>query len=337
MTCVDRTGRRDDKSDDMIVVTGAAGFIGSYMAGKLNQEGRQDLILVDQFTDPSKISNYISKTYLQLVDRDVFFEWLNDNHQFVQCIIHLGARTDTIGQDPVSYKKLNFDYSRRIWNDCVQYSLPLIYASSASTYGDGEFGFDDDHRLIDNFNPLNCYAQSKHDFDRWVLAQTQQPPFWAGLKFFNVFGPNEYHKGRMASVVYQAFNRISETKNMTLFRSHRPDFEDGEQARDFIYVEDVAKVMLHFMNNRHMSGIFNVGTGVARTYLDLSRAVFKAMKIEEDIRFMNTPKDIRDNYQYYTCAQIDKLRQAGYDQPFISLEDAVHDYVKSYLTAEYCF
>mgnify|MGYP000117919985 CR=1 FL=1 len=321
----------------MIVVTGAAGFIGSYMAGKLNQKGFQDLILVDQFTDPLKISNYISKTYHQLIDRSVFFEWLNDNHQLVQCIIHLGARTDTIGQDPASYKKLNFDYSRQIWNSCVRYSLPLIYASSASTYGDGGFGFDDDHKLINSFKPLNCYAQSKHDFDLWALAQKQYPPFWAGLKFFNVFGPNEYHKGRMASVVYQAFKRISETNKMTLFRSHRPDFRDGEQARDFIYVEDVAQVMLHFMNHQNQSGIFNVGTGLARTYLDLTRAVFKAMEIKEDISFVNTPNDIRDNYQYYTCAKIDKLRQAGYNQPFISLEDAVQNYVKSYLSAEYCF
>ncbi|KOH42980.1 ADP-glyceromanno-heptose 6-epimerase [Sunxiuqinia dokdonensis] len=321
----------------MIVVTGAAGFIGSYMAGKLNQEGYHDLILVDQFTDPLKISNYISKNYSKLIDRDEFFEWLDDNHRLVELVIHLGARTDTIGQDPDSYKKLNFDYSQRIWTSCVEYGLPLIYASSASTYGDGEFGFDDDHQLIDNFKPLNCYAQSKHDFDLWALAQKQQPPFWAGLKFFNVFGPNEYHKGRMASVVYQAFNRISETQKMTLFRSHRPDFRDGEQARDFIYVEDVAQVMLHFMNNQQISGIFNVGTGVARTYLDLSRAVFKAMKIEADIRFVDTPKDIRNNYQYYTCAKIDKLRQAGYNQPFISLEDAIQDYVESYLAAEYCF
>jgi len=321
----------------MIVVTGAAGFIGSYMAGKLNQEGYHDLILVDQFTDPLKISNYISKNYSKLIDRDEFFEWLDDNHRLVELVIHLGARTDTIGQDPDSYKKLNFDYSQRIWTSCVEYGLPLIYASSASTYGDGEFGFDDDHQLIDNFKPLNCYAQSKHDFDLWALAQKQQPPFWAGLKFFNVFGPNEYHKGRMASVVYQAFNRISETQKMTLFRSHRPDFRDGEQTRDFIYVEDVAQVMLHFMNNQQISGIFNVGTGVARTYLDLSRAVFKAMKIEADIRFVDTPKDIRNNYQYYTCAKIDKLRQAGYNQPFISLEDAIQDYVESYLAAEYCF
>jgi ADP-L-glycero-D-manno-heptose 6-epimerase len=321
----------------MIVVTGAAGFIGSYMVGKLNQKGYQDLILVDQFNDPLKISNYISKTYNKLIDRDVFFEWLNDNHQFVQCIVHLGARTDTIGQEPEIYKQLNFDYSKRIWNSCIQLGLPLIYASSASTYGDGEFGFDDDHSLAGKFKPLNLYAQSKHDFDLWALTQEKKPHFWAGLKFFNVFGPNEYHKGRMASVVYQAFNRVSETGKMTLFRSHRPEFKDGEQARDFIYVEDVANVILHFMKNRQTSGIFNVGTGIARTYLDLAKAVFKAMDIKEDISFVDTPDDIRDNYQYYTCAKIDKLRASSYNKPFMELEDAVKDYVQSYLIAEYCF
>ncbi|WP_321285549.1 ADP-glyceromanno-heptose 6-epimerase [uncultured Sunxiuqinia sp.] len=321
----------------MIVVTGAAGFIGSYMVGKLNQEGFQDLILVDKFNDPLKISNYISKTYNQLLDRDNFFEWLNDNHQFVQCVIHLGARTDTIGQEPEIYKQLNFDYSKRLWKSCVQFGLPLVYASSASTYGDGEFGFDDDHHLIDQFKPLNCYAQSKHDFDLWALAQEKKPYFWAGLKFFNVFGPNEYHKGRMASVVYQAFNRVTETGKMTLFRSHRPAYKDGEQARDFIYVDDVADVMLHFMKTRKHSGIYNVGTGTARTYVDLAKAVFKAMDMKEDIRFVDTPEDIRDNYQYYTCAKIEKLRKTGYNRPFTKLEDAIDDYIKSYLTAEYCY
>lgn len=321
----------------MIVVTGAAGFIGSYMVGKLNQEGYQDIILVDKFNDPLKISNYISKIYTKLVDRDYFFEWLNDNYQFVQCIVHLGARTDTIGQEPEIYQQLNFDYSKRIWNSCVEYGLPLVYASSASTYGDGEFGFDDDHSLLGQFKPLNLYAQSKHDFDRWALAQEKKPYFWAGLKFFNVFGPNEYHKGRMASVVFQAFNHISETGAMTLFRSHRKEYKNGEQARDFIYVEDVANVILHFMKTRKMSGIYNVGTGTARTYLDLTKAVFSAMNIKDDISFVDTPDDIRDNYQYYTCANIQKLRNSGYDKSFTTLEDAIKDYVQSYLAAEYCY
>lgn len=321
----------------MIVVTGAAGFIGSYMVGKLNQEGYKDLILVDKFNDPLKISNYISKSYNALIDRDDFFVWLQENHAFVQCIIHLGARTDTIGQEPEIYQQLNFDYSKRIWKSCIQFGLPFIYASSASTYGNGEFGFDDSYELMENYKPLNLYAQSKHNFDLWAGKQDKKPYFWTGLKFFNVYGPNEYHKGRMASVVYQAFNRISETGEMTLFRSHRPAYKDGEQARDFVYVEDVAKVILHFMKTRKKSGIYNVGTGVARTYLDLAKAVFKAMDVKENISFINTPADIRDNYQYYTCATIDKLRDSGYTEPFTSLEDAITDYIQSYLAAEYCY
>ncbi len=321
----------------MIVVTGAAGFIGSYMVGKLNRENYQDVILVDKFDDPLKISNYISKTYKELVDRDSFFEWLAKNHHAVQCVVHLGARTDTIGQEPEVYQQLNFNYSKRIWKSCIEYGLPLIYASSASTYGDGAMGFGDAHDKIDRYSPLNLYAQSKHDFDRWALSQKEQPYFWTGLKFFNVFGPNEYHKGRMASVVYQAFNKISESGEMDLFRSHRTDFEDGHQSRDFIYVEDVAKVIMHFMKNRKKSGIYNVGSGVARTYLDLAKAVFQAMELPESIKFVDTPMDIRGKYQYYTCADISKLRSAGFTDEFMSLESAVAEYTQSFLAAEYCY
>ncbi len=321
----------------MIVVTGAAGFIGSYMVGKLNRDNYQDLVLVDKFNDPQKLSNYISKAYTDLVDRDDFFGWLAENHKSVQCIIHLGARTDTVGQDLEDYRKLNLRYSKRIWKSCIEFGLPLIYASSASTYGDGALGFDDSHDKINDYEPLNLYAQSKHDFDCWALSQEVQPYFWAGLKFFNVFGPNEYHKGRMASVVYQAFNKISETGKMELFRSHRTDFEDGHQSRDFIYVEDVAKVILHFMEKRDKSGIYNVGTGEARTYLDLTKAVFSALELPENIEFVETPSDIRSKYQYYTCADISKLRSVGYTDSFLSLEDAVREYVHTYLEAEYCY
>ncbi len=321
----------------MIVVTGAAGFIGSYMVGRLNREGYRDIVLVDKFDDPMKISNYISKTYSDIVDRDDFFEWLEENNQHVQFIIHLGARTDTIGQESEVYQQLNFHYSKQIWKSCIQYGLPLIYASSASTYGDGSLGFNDSHNIIQDLKPLNHYAQSKHDFDCWALEQEEQPYFWTGLKFFNVFGPNEYHKGRMASVVYQAFNRISEKGKMKLFRSHNPEVKDGHQSRDFIYVEDITNVMLFFMNNRKHSGIYNVGTGEARTYLDLTKAVFKAMKVQEDISFVDTPQDIREGYQYYTCADIEKLRSVGYNKEFMSLEDSVSDYVQSFLMAEFCY
>lgn len=315
----------------MIVVTGAAGFIGSYIVGKLNREGFKDIVLVDKYDDPLKFQNYTTKTYTEIVDRDVFFDWLAIHEKFVQIIIHLGARTDTIGQEPEIYQKLNLEYSQKIWNACIHYGLPLIYASSASTYGNGHLGFNDDHSLIPDLHPLNLYAQSKHDFDCWALKQEKHPFFWAGLKFFNVFGPNEYHKDRMASVIFQAFNTITKTGKMDLFRSHHLEIKDGEQARDFVYVEDIAKVIMYFMNHRKDSGIYNVVTGKACTYLSLTKAVFKSMNLDENIGFIDTPDDIRENYQYYTCANIQKLTSIGYDIPFLSLEEGIEDYVRNYL------
>ncbi|HEX7585171.1 MAG TPA: ADP-glyceromanno-heptose 6-epimerase [Prolixibacteraceae bacterium] len=321
----------------MIVVTGAAGFIGSYIVGKLNRDGFKDIVLVDKYDDPLKFLNYQTKTYTEMVDRDDFFDWLASHEKFVQVIIHLGARTDTIGQEPEIYQQLNLEYSQKIWNACILYGLPLVYASSASTYGDGQFGFNDDHSLIHELQPLNLYAQSKHDFDCWALKQKQQPFFWAGLKFFNVFGPNEYHKDRMASVILQAFNTISKTGAMNLFRSHRPDFKDGEQARDFVYVEDVAKVILFFMNHRKDSGIYNVGTGEARSYLGLTKAVFKSMNKAERIGFIDIPEDLQGKYQYYTCANIEKLRKIGFTESFFTLEEGIDDYVCNYLTPGLCY
>jgi len=315
----------------MIVVTGAAGFIGSYVVGKLNREGFKDIVLVDKYDDPLKFQNYQTKTYSEMVDRDNFFDWLAVNEKLVQMIIHLGARTDTVGQEPEIYQQLNLKYSQKIWKACIQYGLPLIYASSASTYGEGELGFDDDHALIPRLKPLNLYAQSKHDFDCWALKQKDQPFFWTGLKFFNVFGPNEYHKDRMSSVIFQAYNTVFQTGKMDLFRSHRPDFKDGEQSRDFIYVEDVAKVILFFMNHRTNSGVYNVGTGESRSYLSLTKAVFKSMNKVENIGFVDTPADLLGKYQYYTCANIQKLISIGYSEPFLSLEDGIEDYVKNYL------
>jgi len=321
----------------MIVVTGAAGFIGSYVVGKLNREGFKDIVLVDKYDDPLKLPNYQTKTYTEMVDRDQFFDWLAIHEKFVQIIIHLGARTDTIGQEPEIYQQLNLEYSQKIWNACIQYGLPLVYASSASTYGDGQKGFDDDHSLIPELQPLNLYAQSKHDFDRWALEQDRKPFFWVGLKFFNVFGPNEYHKNRMASVIFQAFNTISETGRMDLFRSHRPDFKDGEQARDFIYVEDVARVIMFFIYHRKDSGIYNVGSGEAQTYLRLTKAVFKSMKLNEKIGFVDTPDDLRGKYQYYTCANIQKLRSIGYKEPFLSIEEGIENYISKYLISGSCY
>ncbi|MFO7826989.1 MAG: ADP-glyceromanno-heptose 6-epimerase [Bacteroidales bacterium] len=315
----------------MIIVTGAAGFIGSNLVSKLNKEGFKDIVLVDDFSRYEKNKNFEGKTYTQKVDRDDLIEWLDANHKFVQIIFHIGARTDTAEFDTSVFEKLNIGYTQRVWNKCVEYGLPLIYASSAATYGGGELGYDDNHQMIDKLKPLNPYGESKNDFDKWALQQEHKPYFWAGLKFFNVYGPNEYHKGRMASVVFHAFNQISATQKMKLFRSHKPKIKDGEQLRDFIYVKDVVDVLFFMMNHRDDSGIYNLGTGKARSFLDLAKNTFKAMDVDEKIEFIDTPEDIRDKYQYFTEANMAKLRSIGYDKPFTSLEDGVNDYVRNYL------
>ena len=318
----------------MIVVTGAAGFIGSYLVGKLNRNGFKNLILVDTFEDSSKENNFRNKNYYELVERDEFFDWLTRYSSQVDVVFHLGARTDTVGQEPEVYKELNLKYSQRLWQVCTRFRIPLVYASSAATYGNGDMGFSDKHDRMNQLRPLNLYAWSKHDFDIWALKQKETPSFWAGLKFFNVYGPNEYHKGDMASVVLHAFNKIKETGEMKLFRSHRPDIKDGEQKRDFIHVDDITEVMLFFMENQNKPGIYNVGTGKARSYLDLTRAVFDSMNMNPEIHFIDTPAEIRNRYQYFTEAKIQKLREIGYSKPFRGLEDGVGDYVSNYLAHE---
>ena len=315
----------------MIVVTGAAGFIGSALVGELLQQGWQDIVAVDDFSRPDKAPNLEGKTLSAKVDRKEFFDWLDANQQLVQFIFHLGARTDTTEFDTAIFDELNLHYSQEVWKRCVKYGIPLVYASSAATYGAGEHGYDDDHDLIAKLKPLNPYGESKNDFDQWALAQAEKPYFWAGLKFFNVYGPNEYHKGRMASVVLHAFRQIRDTGGMKLFRSHRPDYKDGEQLRDFVYVKDVCDVCLFLMEHRKHSGIYNLGSGKARTFLDLARAVFAALGKDEKIEFIDTPADIRDKYQYYTEANMAKLKGIGYDKPFTSLEEGVGDYVTNYL------
>ena len=315
----------------MIVVTGAAGFIGSALVGELLRQGWQDIVAVDDFSRPDKAPNLEGKTLSARVDRKEFFDWLDANQQLVQFIFHLGARTDTTEFDTAIFDELNLHYSQEVWKRCVKYGIPLVYASSAATYGAGEHGYDDDHDLIAKLKPLNPYGESKNDFDQWALAQAEKPYFWAGLKFFNVYGPNEYHKGRMASVVLHAFRQIRDTGGMKLFRSHRPDYKDGEQLRDFVYVKDVCDVCLFLMEHRKHSGIYNLGSGKARTFLDLARAVFAALGKDERIEFIDTPADIRDKYQYYTEANMAKLKGIGYDKPFTSLEEGVGDYVTNYL------
>lgn len=315
----------------MIVVTGAAGFIGSNMVAKLNTEGFNDICLVDDFSRDDKKPNYINKTYSELVDRKDFEKWLDKNEKFVQFIFHLGARTDTAEFDKNVFDRLNLNYSKMIWNKCIEYGLPLVYASSAATYGDGKLGYNDDHGLVSDLKPLNPYGESKNEFDKWVLNQEKSPYFWTGLKFFNVYGPNEFHKGRMASVIFHAYNQINQTNEMKLFRSHHPDFKDGEQMRDFVYVKDVADVMFFLMNHRKDSAIYNLGTGKARSFMDLVKATFKAMNKQEKISFIDTPEDIRDKYQYFTEANMTKLHSIGFNQAFCSLEKGVDDYVKNYL------
>ena len=315
----------------MIVVTGAAGFIGSCLVSKLNAENYHDIVVVDDFSDEQKNKNLEEKKIAQRVHRDDFPKWLRENHVLTQFVFHIGARTDTTEFDKSIFDKLNLNYSKTLWNICVEFGLPLVYASSAATYGDGALGYEDDHALVEKLKPLNPYGESKNDFDKWALQQKRQPYFWAGLKFFNVYGPNEYHKARMASVIFHTFNQIKATGEMKLFRSHNPKYKDGEQLRDFIYVKDVVNVCYFLMHHRKNSGLYNLGSGKARTFLELAKNTFKALGKVPEITFMDTPEDIRDKYQYFTEANMTKLKKIGYDQKFYSLEEGVKDYVSTYL------
>lgn len=316
----------------MIIITGAAGFIGSKLVEKLNHEFYNDLILVDDFSKTFKKDNYSSATYTRLIDRNNFHSWLKDNQRFVQFVFHLGARTDTTEFDVQIFNELNLDYSKQIWNICSEFGIPLVYASSAATYGDGSYGYDDDHNLIPKLRALNPYGDSKNEFDKWVLKQRKSPSFWAGLKFFNVYGPNEYHKGRMASVIFHAFQQIRKNGKLTLFRSHRPDIKDGEQKRDFIYVNDVTDVLFFLLNNRKNSGIYNLGSGKAETFLELALQVFNTLRMKPNIEFIDTPADIRDKYQYFTEAKMEKLRNIGYKKEFLSLEEGIRDYWQNWMS-----
>jgi ADP-L-glycero-D-manno-heptose 6-epimerase len=312
----------------MIVVTGAAGFIGSCVAKYLHEQGRDDIVLVDDFSNQNKLANLTSIESLEKINRDEFFDWVIDKS--IDSIIHLGARTDTTEFDYSIFQRLNVDYSKRIWHLAAERSIPLVYASSAATYGAGELGYRDDHEIVSDLKPLNPYGKSKNVFDQWVL-DNDSLPHWYGLKFFNVYGPNEYHKGRMASVVYHAFNQIKATGGMKLFKSHNSAYADGEQLRDFIYVKDICRVIAFLIDRLPNSGIYNLGSGKARTFLDLTNAVFNAMDLDPKISFIDTPVDIRDTYQYYTQADMTKLASAGYSESFQELEHGVNDYVMNYL------
>ena len=315
----------------MIIVTGAAGFIGSVLVGKLNSLDKSNLILVDDFSNVEKNKNLYNKQFTQQIDRSEFIEWFMKNAESVSEFYHIGARTDTTEFNVEIFNELNLNYTKDLWNICTDNSIPFVYASSAATYGMGEFGFEDNHDIIDNLVPLNPYGKSKNDFDKWALKQKSHPPFWAGFKFFNVYGPNEFHKSRMASVIFHAVNQISATNGMKLFKSHNPKYKDGEQLRDFVYVKDVVEVLAFMMESKKQSGIYNLGSGKARTFKDLVKATFSALDIKSNISYIATPIDIRDKYQYFTEADMQKLKTVGYKKSFTNLEDGVKDYVQNYL------
>ncbi len=337
-----------------IIITGAAGFIGSCMAQYLNEKGYENIIIVDDFGVEDKRKNWEDKKFTYAIERYSLFDWLELHKPKIDLVLHIGARTDTTEFNYEIHKELNFEYSKKIWHYCTAQQVPLIYASSAATYGAGELGYNDDHDIIEKLHPLNPYGVSKNEFDKLALQQINQPPFWAGLKFFNVYGPNESHKGRMASVIFHSFNQIKKDGVVRLFKSHKPEFADGEQLRDFIYVKDVLKIMYWMMQksssggmtvdcNEQSSpgvicnlepGIYNIGTGKARTFNDLVKATYAGLGKEPFIVYIDMPEDIRDKYQYFTEANMQKLRNAGYNEPFYSLEDGVADYVSGYLNKE---
>lgn len=321
-----------------IVVTGTAGFIGAVCVQYFNELGWNQLLLVDDFGVEAKRKNWEQKQFIKVIERQSFIDQLPDLEYTIDAIVHLGARTDTTEFNYAIHEELNVEYSKALWNYATEKQIPFIYASSAATYGGGENGYEDSHELLDKLVPLNPYGVSKNEFDKWAIAQTSTPPCWTGLKFFNVYGPNEGHKGRMASVIYHAFSQIKETGIVKLFKSHKDGFGDGAQLRDFVYVKDVVQVIYWMLQKMLVSkweaplnGLYNLGTGKARSFYDLAANTFTAQGLHPNIVFIDMPLDIRDKYQYFTQANMSKLRAAGYDKPFSSLEEGVKDYVANYL------
>ena len=321
-----------------IVVTGAAGFIGSVFVQYLNEQGFNQLLLVDDFGVEEKRKNWEQKQFIKVIERQSFITQLENDEFEIDAIVHLGARTDTTEFNYAIHEELNVEYSKALWNYAVEKHIPFIYASSAATYGGGENGYNDSHDILDKLTPLNPYGVSKNEFDKWAINQNATPPNWAGLKFFNVYGPNEGHKGRMASVIFHAFHQIKETGLVKLFKSHKEGFEDGQQLRDFVYVKDVVNVIYWMLQkmlatkwDTSLNGLYNLGTGKARSFYDLAANTFTAQGLQPNIEFIDMPLDIRDKYQYFTEANMHKLIAAGYDQPFSTLEEGVKDYVANYL------
>lgn len=314
----------------MIIVTGGAGFIGSCIVRELNNMGYEDIIIVDNIQKTEKWKNMRNKRYLEYISRNDFLNRLPEFAGKVSHVIHMGACSATTELDFDFLYKNNFEYTKTLWKFCTENQCSFIYASSAATYGAGEFGFDD-KMDIKKLLPLNGYGYSKQLFDLWVEKQTLAPKQHVGFKFFNVYGPNEYYKGSMASVIFHSFNKISETGEMGIFKSYKEGYEDGKQLRDFVYVKDLCKVVHFMLEHSDVSGLFNLGTGTARSFYDLAAATFDAMGVERKITFVEMPESLRPKYQYFTEAKMDKLREAGYKEDFYSLEDGAKDYVQNYL------
>lgn len=318
----------------MILITGGAGFIGSVLAKFLNDLGHHDLVIVDKLEDSIKWKNLRGIKYLEYIHADELFNGdYDDLISNSDLIFHMGACSSTTEKNMDFLMKNNVAYTQALFRFAATSNIPFIYASSAATYGSGECGYDDDHDGIPKLTPLNPYGYSKQLVDEWILKEEAKPDHWFGLKFFNVFGPNEYHKEDMRSLVHKSFEQIKSRGKVQLFKSHRPDFRDGEQLRDFIYVKDVVKVMIELADPEKAlhSGIYNLGTGKARSFLDLTKATFKAMAIKENIEFIDMPEVLREQYQYYTQAEVKKLKSVLPEFEFMELEAGIHDYVLNYL------
>lgn len=317
----------------MIIVTGGAGFIGSCIVRTLNDAGRDDIIVVDDIGTSDKWMNLRNKRYITYIHKTAFLSRLHGIRD-IDAIIHMGARSATTERDFDYLWNNNFEYTKALWNYCADHSVRFIYASSAATYGNGSEGFDD-KKDIDLLKPLNGYGYSKHLFDLWVKHQAQSfPPQHAGLKFFNVYGPNEYYKGPMASMIFHGYNQIRDSGEIRLFKSYHPDYPDGGQLRDFVYVKDICRVVMWLLASGR-NGLFNVGTGRARSFRDLAEATFKALGIKPNIRYIDMPDHLKQKYQYYTRADISSLRSSGYGTNFEDLEAGVHDYVQNFLAQDY--
>ena len=324
----------------MIIVTGGAGFIGSYLVRELEARGAYDIVVCDQLGEDDKWMNIARRELRDILPPDDLPAYLNDNAGDIETIFHMGAVSATTERDADLIVRSNIRLSLDLWDWCAVHDTKLIYASSAATYGDGAQGFEGDDSIdgLAKLRPMNAYGWSKHAFDRRIARIVSEngprPPHWAGLKFFNVYGPNEYHKGGMISVALKNYREISDTGKAVLFRSHNPAYPDGGQKRDFVWVGDCVNIALWLADNPSTQGIFNVGTGEARTFEDLARSVFTAMGREPDIDFVDTPEAIRDRYQYFTQADMSRLRAAGYDRPATTLEDGVSTYVRDFLMAD---